>query len=115
MSSATRKNLALKLDLYAPLFAALGDQTRLSLVSKLAHHPSQSISQLTEGSKITRQAVTKHLKVLEDAGLVRSESQGRENIFELDLRPFKNITEYLDFVSTQWDLALHRLKDFVEE
>ena len=100
---------------YAPLFAALGDETRLSLVSKLSKDPGLSISQLTEGSHITRQAVTKHLKVLEEAGLVRSEPQGRENIFELDLRPFKNITEYLDFVSTQWDMALHRLKDFVED
>ena len=114
MSSKTR-NSALKLEKYAPLFAALGDETRLSLVSKLSKDPGQSISQLSEGANITRQAVTKHLKVLEEVGLVRSESQGRENIFELDLRPFKNINEYLDFVSTQWDIALHSLKDFVEK
>ena len=73
-----------------------------------------SISELTGGSKLTRQAVTRHLRVLEEVGLVHSTPSGRENLFELDTRPFKNIGEFLDFVSDQWDQALGRLKSFVE-
>src|SRR6185295_18512077 len=106
MSRASRRSVAAKLPDYAPVFAALGDQTRLSLVTKLAGGQPKSISQLTEGSSLTRQAVTKHLRVLEDVGLVHSTPSGRENLFELDTRPFKDINEYLDFVSGQWDQAL---------
>ena len=114
MSRASRRGVAAKLQDYAPVFAALGDETRLSLVAKLSHGQPQSISQLTEGSSLTRQAVTKHLRVLEGVGLVRSNPSGRENLFELDTRPFKDINEYLEFVSGQWDQALSRLKSFVE-
>jgi len=99
----------------APIFAALGDKTRLTLVSNLSQDTPQSISQLTEGTKLTRQAVTKHLRVLEDVGIVRSNRSGREILFELDLRPFNDLKEYLDFVSDQWDDALLRLKSFVED
>jgi len=114
MSLSGRKSVAAKLEDYAPVFAALGDETRLSLVAKLAQGEPRSISQLTEGSNLTRQAVTKHLRVLEDVGLVHSTPSGRENLFELDTRPFKDINEYLEFVSAQWDRALTRLKSFVE-
>ena len=114
MSRAGCRSVAAKLEDYAPVFAALGDETRLSLVTKLSHGQPQSISQLTEGSSLTRQAVTKHLRVLEDVGLVHSTPSGRENLFELDTRPFKDINEYVEFVSTQWDQALSRLKSFVE-
>lgn len=114
MSRAGRRSVAAKLEDYAPVFAALGDETRLFLVTKLSHGQPQSISQLTEGSSLTRQAVTKHLRVLEDVGLVHSTPSGRENLFELDTRPFKDINEYVEFVSTQWDQALSRLKSFVE-
>jgi DNA-binding transcriptional ArsR family regulator len=114
MSPANPRRVVAKLENYAPLFAALGDATRLSIVSQLAHGQARSISQLTEGSKLTRQAVTKHLRVLEGVGLVRSTYAGRENLFELDMRPFKDITEYLEFVSGRWDQALARLKSFVE-
>lgn len=114
MSKANRSGAAVKLKDYAFLFSALGDETRLSLVMKLSQGRRQSISQLTEGSKLTRQAVTKHLRVLEGAGVVRSTYSGRENLFELDTRPFKDMKEYLAFVSDQWDQALSRLKSFVE-
>ena len=98
----------------ASLFAALGDETRLSLVTKLSKGQAQSISQLAEGSELTRQAVTKHLRVLEGVGLVHSTYSGRENRFELDTRAFKDMREYLEFVSDQWDRALSQLKSYVE-
>lgn len=114
MSRASHRSVAAKLEDYAPVFAALGDETRLSLVAKLSQGQPKSISQLTEGSSLTRQAVTKHLRVLEGVGLVHSTPSGRESLFELDTRPFKDINEYLEFVSIQWDQALSRLRSFVE-
>jgi DNA-binding transcriptional ArsR family regulator len=98
----------------ASVFAALGDPTRLALVTKLATGQPYSISQLTKGSKLTRQAISKHLRVLETVGMVHSVRTGRENLFEFDPRPIEGIKEYLDFVSEQWDGALSRLKSFVE-
>jgi DNA-binding transcriptional ArsR family regulator len=98
----------------APVFAALGDETRLSLVAKLCGGQPYSISQLTRGSRLTRQAITKHLRVLERAGIVHSVRAGRENRFEFDPQPLVRIKEYLDVVSEQWDQALSRLKSFVE-
>jgi len=99
----------------APVFAALGDETRLALVAKLCGGQSRSISQLTRGSRLTRQAVTKHLRVLEGAGIVHSVRAGRENLFEFNPKPIEGLKEYLDSVSEQWDQALARLKAFVEE
>jgi DNA-binding transcriptional ArsR family regulator len=96
------------------LFAALGEETRLGLVTKLAQGQPRSISQLTEGSRLTRQAISKHLHVLETAGIVRSVRTGRENLFEFNPRPIDAMRQYLDFVSEQWDQALSRLKSFVE-
>ena|SRR5690349_5096676 len=115
MSGISRTRVAAKLEDYAPLFAALGDRTRLSLVAQLSRGEPKSISQLTEGLHLTRQAVTKHLRVLENVGLVRSTYSGRENRFELDTTPFKDINEYLQFVSAEWSQALSRLKAFVEK
>jgi len=100
---------------HAPVFAALGDETRLSLVAKLCNTQRYSISQLTEGSRLTRQAITKHLRVLERAGIVHSVRTGRESVFEFDPEPIEGIREYLDRVSEQWDQALARLKAFVED
>jgi DNA-binding transcriptional ArsR family regulator len=100
---------------HAPVFAALGDQTRLSLVAKLCRGNPHSITQLTEGSKLTRQAITKHLRVLERTGIVRCVRAGRESRFELDPEPIQEVKAYLDSVSEQWDQALSRLKSFVEE
>lgn len=96
------------------MFAALGDETRLTLVSKLSKGRSYSISQLTEGSRLSRQAITKHLRVLEDAGIVRSSRAGRESLFQFNPEPIEGMKEYLDVVSGQWDEALARLKAFVE-
>ena len=105
--SSTRRN-------YAPIFAALGDETRLALVAKLSKGQQSSIARLTEGTHLTRQAVTKHLRVLEGARIVRSVRAGRENLFELDPTPIRQVREYADVVSEQWDQALARLKTFVE-
>jgi DNA-binding transcriptional ArsR family regulator len=114
MSHKRRSSVAAKARARAPVFVALGDETRLSLVAKLCSGQRYSISQLTRGSKLTRQAITKHLRVLESAGFVHSVRTGRENLFEFDPQPIQGIKEYLDFVSSQWDQALARLKSFVE-
>jgi DNA-binding transcriptional ArsR family regulator len=98
----------------APLFAAMGDETRLYLIAELSAGRRGSISQLTRGSRLTRQAVTKHLHVLENAGIVRSVRAGRENLFEFNPEPLDEIKSFLDSVSEQWDQALARLKSFVE-
>jgi DNA-binding transcriptional ArsR family regulator len=99
----------------APVFSALGDETRLALLARLCNGKRHSISQLTAGSTLTRQAITKHLRVLETVGIVRCVRAGRESLFELDPRPIKDIAEYLDLVSREWDRSLSRLKTFVEE
>ena len=99
----------------AVVFAALGDKTRLSLIARLSAGQRSSIAQLTERSRLTRQAVTKHLRVLERAGLVRSTRHGRESLFALDPEPMRQMQDYLSSVSRQWDQALARLKLFVEE
>jgi DNA-binding transcriptional ArsR family regulator len=99
----------------APIFAALGDETRLSLVEKLSDGSPCSIAQLTEGTQLTRQAVTKHLRVLEGVRIVRSVRTGRESLYQLDPTPIRQVRDYADVVSQQWDHALARLKAFVEE
>ena len=115
MSHKRRSRLAVKRQARAPVFAALGDETRLSLVAKLCGRRPYSISQLTQGSKLTRQAITKHLRVLESVGIVHSVRTGRESLFEFDPQPIEGVKQYLDFVSEQWDQALSRLKSFVED
>jgi DNA-binding transcriptional ArsR family regulator len=99
----------------ADVFAALGDETRLSLVAALCTGRKRSISQLTEGSRLTRQAITKHLRVLEGAGIVHGIRTGRESLYEFDPKPIEGVKQYLDVISEQWDQALARLKAFVEE
>jgi DNA-binding transcriptional ArsR family regulator len=99
---------------HAPVFAALGDATRLSLVAKLCNGEPRSITQLTEGTVLTRQAVTRHLRVLENAGIVHSVRTGRESRFAFNPEPVDDLRAYLDGVSEQWDHALARLKKFVE-
>jgi DNA-binding transcriptional ArsR family regulator len=98
----------------APVFAALGDETRLRLVSRLSSGGPASIARLTDGSSVTRQAITKHLQVLAGAGLVRSSRRGRERLWELRPRQLAQARESLDALSRQWDEALDRLKAFVE-
>ena len=99
----------------ARVFAALGDETRLSVLAKLVNGRPQSIARLTEGTRLTRQAVTKHLHVLADAGVVRSLRSGRHNLFALETAPLAQARDYLDEVSRQWDDALARLKAHVED
>jgi DNA-binding transcriptional ArsR family regulator len=99
----------------APVFAALGDETRLLLVARLCGGQPYSISQLTRGTGLTRQAITKHLRVLEGVGIVHSARTGRESRFQFDPQPVHGMKEYLDFVSKEWDQALSRLKSFVED
>jgi len=99
----------------APIFAALGDSTRLRLVAKLCQDGPTSITGLTEGSSVTRQAVTKHLHVLEEAGLVHGSQSGRERVWELEPRRLEAARRALDRISSQWDDALERLRAAVED
>ena len=98
----------------APLFSALGDATRLALLLRLSSGGPGSISRLRASSPVSRQAITKHLEVLCDAGLVRSSRRGRECIWELEPERLAQAHAYLDRISNQWDDALQRLKRFVE-
>ena len=98
----------------APLFAALGDEIRLRLVARLCDDGPMSITRLTAGSEVTRQAITKHLRVMEQAGLMRSTRHGRERVWQLDQRRLDDARRYLDLISRQWDNALGRLREFVE-
>lgn len=99
----------------APLFAALGDETRLQLVVRLCDHGPLSITKLTEGSKVTRQAITKHLRVMNHAGLVHSARRGRESLWQLDQQRLEHARRYLELISKRWDDALGRLREFVEK
>ena len=99
----------------APIFAALGDETRLSLASRLARDGPLSLTRLAAETDLTRQAVAKHLQVMERAGLVRSARQGRERRWQLEERPFDDARRDLERIATRWDEALARLKAHVEE
>jgi DNA-binding transcriptional ArsR family regulator len=99
----------------APLFAALGDETRLELVTRLGAEGPLSISRLTERTTITRQAVAKHLRVLENAGVVQGTREGRESVWTLERRRLDEAQRHLAQISQQWDDTLARLKAFVEE
>jgi DNA-binding transcriptional ArsR family regulator len=105
---------AVRLDEAAPLFAALGDETRLRLVTRLCAEGPLSIARLSEGSPITRQAITRHLESLAGAGLVRDTRQGRERVWEAAPKRLEKARRCLDQISEQWDAALDRLKDLVE-
>jgi DNA-binding transcriptional ArsR family regulator len=98
----------------APLFAALGDETRLSLLLRLSSGGPRSIAALSEKADVSRQAITKHLEVLSEAGLVKSERVGRERVWELQPKRLSDAHAVLDGISRQWDDALERLKAFVE-
>jgi DNA-binding transcriptional ArsR family regulator len=98
----------------APIFAALGDETRLRLVAVLCAGGAVSIAQLTSGTEITRQAVTKHLHVLADAGLVHDIKVGRERLWEFEPTQLEEARRSLDEIAAQWDHALSKLKAAVE-
>ncbi len=96
------------------MFAALGDETRLRLLARLGSGEPMSISRLTAGSGITRQGVTKHLRVLANAGLVRGRRRGKESLWQLERRRLEEARRSLELISRQWDQALGKLKLFVE-
>jgi DNA-binding transcriptional ArsR family regulator len=99
----------------APVFAALGDAQRLRIVARLAREGALSISRITEGTEVTRQAVTKHLRVLERAGLARSERAGRETVWSIDPAPLRSAHRQIELIAEQWDSALERLRALVED
>jgi DNA-binding transcriptional ArsR family regulator len=98
----------------APLFGALGDPTRLGLVVRLCEQGPLSITRLTAGSDVTRQAIARHLRVLAEAGVVRGTRDGRESVWELQPRRLEEAQRSLDQISRHWDEALDRLKALVE-
>ncbi len=99
----------------APVFAALGDETRLGLLARLGEGRPLSITALADGHPMSRQAVTKHLRVLETAGLVRSERAGREQRWQLEAERLEDAKDWLETLSKRWDERLERLRAFVEQ
>ena len=99
----------------APIFAALGDYTRLELLRRLSRGPTVSIANLATNTRLSRQAITKHLRVMEGAGLVRCRRHGRESVWQLEQRRLADARYYLALISKQWDEALGRLRKLVEE
>lgn len=102
----------------APVFAALGDETRLRIVVRLSRDGPLPIAGLADGAHVTRQAITKHVRALETAGLVRSRALrrgDRQRVWEVDPRGFAEARRYLERIGAQWDDALLRLRSFVEE
>ena len=99
----------------ADIFAALGDETRIRLVSRLCVEGPQSITALAAGTRVTRQGITKHLHVMEQAGLIRSHRDGREVIWELQKRRLSVAQNYLNQISRHWDQAIEKLRVLVEE
>ena len=113
--SRSRPSTARRLRQAAPVFAALGDGTRLNIVARLCTSGPQSIVRITAGTNVSRQAVTKHLHALADAGLVRSIREGRARIWELQPKRLAEARQYLDQISDQWEQAIDRLRRFVED
>lgn len=113
--SRSRGAAALKATEAVPVFAALADPTRLGLLGRLSADGPLSITRLSEGTGVTRQAITRHLHALGRAGLVRDSRRGRERIWELDLKRLEKAKRYLDQIAAQWDEAAERLKAFVED
>lgn len=98
----------------APVFAALGEPTRLTLVTRLCAEGPLSITRLSEGTGVTRQAITKHLHTLARAGVVHGARAGRERVWELETKRLEKARRCLDQISDQWDVAINRLRTFVE-
>ncbi|MFL5493937.1 MAG: ArsR/SmtB family transcription factor [Gemmatimonadales bacterium] len=113
--SRSRGAAALKVAEAVPVFAALGDPTRLRLLGRLSADGPLSITRLSEGTGVTRQAITRHLYALGEAGLVRNARRGRERVWELDRKRLQKAKQYLDHIAAQWDAAADRLKAFVED
>jgi len=112
---AAARSTAARLSEAAPVFAALGDPTRLRIVARLCNGGPQSIVRLSAGEDVSRQAVTKHLRALEGAGLVRSAREGRERVWELRTKRLADVRRHLESISEQWDVAIGRLRALVED
>ena len=110
-----RRNAAGGLEGALPVFTALGDQTRLRLVTRLSREGPLSITALTEGTRLTRQAVTKHLRVLEAADLVRNQRRGRERLWRMRAQKLEEARRWLGEIGAQWDAAVERLRSHVEQ
>ena len=98
-----------------PLFAALGDATRLRLLGRLSAGGPLSITRLSEGTGVTRQAITRHLHALGRVGLVRHARRGRERVWDLNRERLERAKRYIDQIAAQWDDAAERLRAFVEQ
>jgi DNA-binding transcriptional ArsR family regulator len=98
----------------SPVFAALGDPTRFSIVTRLCRNGPLSVVRLTEGADVSRQAISKHLRALSEAGLVSSRRAGRERVWAIETRRLEEVRRYLEQIAAQWDDALGRLRKFVE-
>jgi DNA-binding transcriptional ArsR family regulator len=107
-------NLAARSPSAAPAFAALGDPTRLGIIVQLGKQGPLSTMTLTSATALSRQAIAKHLNVLETAGFVNGQQEGRDRIWQLRKSRLEQMNAYLTQISTQWDQALERLRDFVE-
>nr|WP_277817142.1 metalloregulator ArsR/SmtB family transcription factor [Solimonas terrae] len=114
-AAGVKRATALRAADTARAFSALGDATRLRIVGRLADGGPLSIVRLAQGGAISRQAVTKHLRALEHAGLVRSRRAGRERLWQLEGQRLADARRYLDQISAQWDAAIARLRAFVED
>ena len=115
MSRKSRKRITAKPKAKARVFAAFGDKTRLALIARLCSGEPASISQLADDSKLTRQAITKHLGVLERAGIVSSAQSGRERLFRFEPAPLEDLQQYLASVSKQWNQGSARRKSHAEK
>jgi DNA-binding transcriptional ArsR family regulator len=97
------------------VFAALGDATRLAVVERLCDHGPASVTTLSEGAEVSRQAISRHLQVLEEAGLVTNKRVGRESIWELRPERLDDARRALDLISREWDARIERLARLVED
>ena len=98
-----------------PLFAALGDPVRLAMVDRLCRDGPLPTIRFKQDTPVSRQAVTKHLRMLEDAGLVQSQRVGRDRLWQIEKRQLTEVRRYLDQIAAQWDATLERLRRFVED
>ena len=114
MPASRHNRLPARLATAAPVFAALGDATRLQIVMRLCDGGPQSIAHLTAGANVSRQAVTKHLRALEQVQLVCSQRCGRERIWQLRQKRLEELKAFVDQISGAWDEALERLRAMVE-
>jgi len=99
----------------APVFAALGDPVRLAIVSRLCADGPLPTIRLKRGTRVTRQAVTKHLRVLEHVRLVRSDRVGRDRLWQIEAQQLAELRKYLEQISARWDMTLERLRSYVED